>query len=170
MCLESRTGRGNPVVVLGGARLSSARERPAPVGADVVAETRARLGDRVVVLGGGSPAEPRDWLAVADAGLLAATVGSPRALMLDFRTHGFALSSREADALATGLAAYPLVAILTNLGVSYGCARMVSTLVELRGSPSSVFHEEAEAWRWLSAQLDTDVRDEPPSPQVRTGT
>jgi hypothetical protein len=135
MCLESRTGRGNGVVVLCGAAF----------------------------------AEPRDWLAVADAASLAATVGSPRALMLDFRTHGFTPSSRDAGVLATSLAAYPLVAILADLGVSYGCARMVSTLVELRGSPSSAFYDEAEAWRWLSAQLGTDVRDGPPSPHVRTG-
>ena len=134
----------------------------------MLAGTRGRLGDRVVVLEGASFAEPRNWLAVADAASLAATVGSPRALMLDFRTHGFTLSSRDADVLATGLAAYPLVAILTDLGVSYGCARMVSTLVELRGSPSAAFYDEAEGWRWLSAQLCTDVRDGPP-PQVKTG-
>ena len=133
-------------------------------------ESPAVRGDGVVVLGGAAFAESQDWLAVADVASLAATVGSPRALMLDFRTHGFALSSRDADVLATGLAGYPLVAILTDLGVSYGCARMVSTLVELRGSPSAVFHDEAEAWRWLSAQLGTDVRDGTPSPQVRTGT
>jgi hypothetical protein len=72
--------------------------------------------------------------------------------------------------LATGLAAYPLVTIVTDVGASYGCARMVSTLVEMRGSPSAAFWEETEAWRWLSAQLDTDMRDGPPSPQVRTGT
>ena len=136
----------------------------------MVADTRARLGDRVVVLGGSSFAEPRDWLAVADVASVAATVGSPRALMLDFRTHGFALGLRDAEVLATGLAAYPSVAFLTDHGVSCGCARMVSTLVELRGSPSAAFYDEAEAWRWLSAQFDTDVRDGPPSPQVRTGT
>jgi len=121
-----------------------------------------------VVLEGASFAEPRNWLAVADAALPAATVGSPRALMLDFRKHGFALSSRDGDVLARGLSAFPLVAILTDLGVSYGCARMVSTLVELRGSPSAAFYDEAEAWRWMSAQLGTDVRDGPPP--VKTGT
>jgi len=124
----------------------------------------------VVVLGGAAFAEPRDWLAVADAASLAATVGSRRALMVDFRTHGFALGSRDAEVLATGFSAYPSVAILTDLGVSYGCARMVSTLVELRGSLSAAFYDEAEAWRWLSARLDTDSRDAPPSPWVRTGT
>jgi hypothetical protein len=134
----------------------------------MLADTRARLGDRVVVLGGSSFAEPRDWLAVADVASVAATVGSPRALMLDFRTHGFALGLRDAEVLATGLAAYPSVAFLTDHGVSYGCARMVSTLVELRGSSSAAFCDEAEAWRWLSAQLGTDVRDGPP-PQAGTG-
>lgn len=167
---ESRTGWGNRGVVQGGARLSSAQERQAAAGSDALAETRARLADRVTVLRGAAFAESQDWLAAADVASLAAAVGSPRALLLDFRTHGFALSSRDADVLATGLAAYPTVAILTDLGVSYGCARMVSTLVELRGSPSAAFHDEAEAWRWLSAQLGTDVRDGSPSPQVRTGT
>jgi len=135
----------------------------------VAAETRARLGDRVVVLAGGSFAEPRDWLAVADAASFAASTGSPRALMLDFRAHGFALSLRDAEVLAAGLAAHPSVAFLTDLGVSYGCARMVSTLVELRGSPSAVFCDEVEAWGWLAAQLGADVRDGQP-PQARTGT
>jgi hypothetical protein len=133
-------------------------------------ESRTGLGDRVVVLGGAALAEPRNWLAVADTASLAAAVGSPRALMVDFRTHGFTPNSRDAGVLATSLAAYPLVAILTDVGAPYGCARMVSTLVELRGSPSAAFYDEAEAWRWLSAQFDTDVRDGPPSPQVRTGT
>jgi len=133
-------------------------------------ESRTDLGDRVVVLGGAAFAEQRDWLAVADAVSLGATVGSRCALMLDFRTHMFTLSARDAAGLATRLAACPLVAILTDVGASYGCARMVSTLVELRGSSSAAFSDEAEAWRWLSAQLDTDMRDGPPSPQVRTGT
>ena len=105
---------------------------------------------------------------VADAVSLGATVGSRRALMLDFRTHKFTPNSRDADGLATRLAAYPSVAILTDVGASYGCARMVSTLVELRGSSSAAFCDEAEAWRWLSAQLDTDLRDGLPS-QVKTG-
>jgi hypothetical protein len=133
-------------------------------------EFRTGWGDRVVVLGGAAFAEPRDWLAVADTASLAATVGSPRALMLDFRARKFVLSSHDAGVLATSLSAYPLVSILTDVGASYGCARMVSTLVELRGSPSSAFYDEAEARRWLSAHLDTDVRDGPPPPQVRTGT
>jgi hypothetical protein len=125
----------------------------------MLADARGRLGDRVVVLGGSSFAEPRDWLAVADAASLAASAGSPRALMLDFRTHGFALGLRDAELLATGLAAYPSVAFLTDHGVSYGCARMVSTLVELRGSPSAVFSDEAEAWGWLLAQLGAGAGD-----------
>jgi len=133
-------------------------------------ESRTNWDDRVVVLGGAAFAESRDRLTVADVASLAATVGSPRALMVDLRTHGFTLSSRDADVLATSLSAHPLVAIVTDVGAPYGCARMVSTLVELRGSPSSAFYDEAEAWRWLSAQLDTDVRDGPPSPQVMTGT
>lgn len=135
----------------------------------MLADTRGGLGDRVVVLGGASFAEPGDWLAVADAASLAASAGSPRALILDFRACGFALGLRDAELLAAGLAAYPSVAFLTDHGVSYGCARMVSTLVELRGSPSAVFCDEEEAWEWLSAQLGTEVRDGPP-PQVRTGT
>jgi len=125
----------------------------------MLADTRASLGDRVVVLGGAAFAESRDWLAAADAASLAASAGSPRALMLDFRTHGFALGLRDAEVIAAGLAAYPSVAFLTDHGVSYGCARMVSTLVELRGSPSAVSSDEAEAWGWLSAQLGAGAGD-----------
>ena len=126
------------------------------------------LGDRVVVVRHASLGEPRDWLAVADVAGLTASVEPPKALMLDLRGSGFALASRDADVMASGLAAYRMVAVVADPGVSYGCARMACTLVDLRGSPAAAFTDEGEAWRWLSAQLGVPLRGGLPPPELRS--
>lgn len=126
------------------------------------------LGDRVVVVRHASIEEPRDWLAVADVAALTASVESPKALMLDLRGSDFTLASRDADVMASGLAAYPMVAVVADPGVSYGCARMACTLVDLRGSPAAAFTDEGEAWQWLSAQLGVPLRGGRPPRQLRS--
>lgn len=104
---------------------------------------------RVVVLGGSRSPGPADWREVADVAALVAGVGTPVGLLLDFRVQAFTPTAREARVLAAALSNFPVVAILAEEGVSYGCARMESVLVEMHGSDAAAFEDEAEAWGWL---------------------
>jgi hypothetical protein len=104
---------------------------------------------RVVVLGGSRSPGPADWREVADVAALVAGVGSPAALLLDFRVQPFTPTAVEARALAGSLARFPVVAILSEDGVSFGCARMECVLIEMHGSDAAAFADEAAAWAWL---------------------
>lgn len=111
---------------------------------------------RVVVLDGSRLAGLRDWRALAEVAALACTAGAAAGLLLDVRRAPFTPAASDAELLAAALASYQAVAIVSGGDSSYGCARMVSTLVELRGSRAAVFltYEEAEAW--LPGQVPDD--------------
>lgn len=129
-------------------------------------EFRTNLGKRVVLLGGARLGSLRDWVAEIDVAAIRAKEGAADALLLDFRVQGFTPSAREANALVAALRALcsrriPPVAILANPGAQYGGARMLCTLGELDGCCTAAFRDELEAWRWLQAQLDSDLVAEP---------
>ncbi len=124
----------------------------------MMVEYRTSGSRSVVVIGGTQLASLRDWLAAIDVGALRARQGGATALLLDFRAQGFTPGAREANALVSSLVTLcadrvPPVAILTNPGAQYGGARMLCTLGELRACRAAAFRDEAEAWRWLDAQM-----------------
>ena len=65
----------------------------------------------------------------------------------------FTPSTGEARPLVAALAGYRAVAIVSRGDASFGCARMVSTLVEVRGSKAAAFLADQDAEAWLSQQL-----------------
>jgi len=113
--------------------------------------------DRVVVADGARLLSSRDWRTTAEVAAAAAAAGRPVALLLDCRAGAFAPSSRDAEVLASHLAAYPVAAIVASSGAQYGCSRMLSTLLGLRGSLAQVFEDEESALRWLSARLGAEA-------------
>jgi hypothetical protein len=122
-------------------------------------EFRTNLEKRVAVLGSAKLGSLREWLAELDLAALRAKEGAADALLLDFRAQGFTPNEREASALVSALKLLcahrtPPVAILANPGAQYGGARMLCTLGELDGCRTAAFRDEAEAWRWLQAQLE----------------
>jgi hypothetical protein len=123
------------------------------------------LDQGVVVLRSAALSPPRGWLTGEDVAVLVGSVEAVHPLILDLRYSGFSLGGGDAGTLAEGLADHPMVAIIADPGVSYGCARMACTRVELRGKPSAAFTDEAEAWRWLSAQLAVELREATPPVQ-----
>jgi len=141
MCLEFRTSRGNSVVVLGGARLTSLKEWVAEVNSGAL---KAREG-------------------AADALLLdfrspGFTPGAKETLALVL-----ALVALCSELL-------PPVAILTNPGPQYGGAQMLCALGELRGCVAAAFQAEYKAWAWLHEQLDESLSNAAaPVPASLTG-
>lgn len=137
-------------------------------------EFHTDLGKRVVVLGGTRLGSLKEWLAEIDVAAIKAKQGTADALLLDFRTHGFTPSAREANALVSALSTLcatriPPVAILANPGAQYGGARMLCTLGELDGCRTAAFRDETEALQWLRTQLDGGPADDlPPYTQMRS--
>ena len=141
MCLEFRTSRGNSVVVLGGARLTSLKEWVAEVDSGAL---KAREG-------------------AADALLM--DFRSPGFIPGAKETN--ALVSALVALCAERV---PPVAILTNPGPQSGGARMLCALGELRGCVAAAFQAEYEAWAWLHEQLDMILSSAAaPVPASRSG-
>ena len=78
---------------------------------------------------------------------------TPGAVLLDVRGAPFTPTGRDADVLASALAGCPLVAIVSGGNASFGCARMVTTMVALRGSQAAALQDEARAWAWLEERM-----------------
>ena len=108
---------------------------------------------RLVVLDGSRLAGLRNWQGLADVAVQTRRAGVADGLLLDVHRAPFTPASGEAAVLVTALAGYSAVAIVSGGGASYGCARMVSTLVELLGSRAAAFLTEDEAEVWLSQQV-----------------
>lgn len=111
---------------------------------------------RVVAAGALVSAPRADWAQLAGVVAETAAASPSAALLVDLLGASFDVSSRVADGLARSLANYPIVALLTEHGHSFGCARMVAMLVELRGGSAAVFTDEQAAWNWLSVELGAD--------------
>jgi hypothetical protein len=107
---------------------------------------------RVVVLDGSRLASLRNWQALADVAALTGAVCAADGVLLDVRQAPFTPPTREGEVLAAALASYPAVAIVTGGDASHSCARIVCTLVELRGSPAAAFLTQDKAELWLSRQ------------------
>jgi hypothetical protein len=107
---------------------------------------------RFVVLDGSRLAGLKDWRALADVAALTRAAGAADGMLLDVRRASFTPASHEGGMLAAALAGYPAVAIVSGGDASYGCARMVCTLVELRGSTAEAFLTEGAAEAWLLRQ------------------
>ena len=105
-----------------------------------------------VVVDGSRLAGLLDWPALAEEAMRARRAGSAVGLLLDLRGAPFTPSTGEARPLVVALAGYPAVAIVSRGDASFGCARMVSTLVEVRGSKAAAFLTERDAEVWLSQQ------------------
>ena len=90
---------------------------------------------------------------MADVAVLLHAAGSAECVLLDVRRAAFTPSAIEAEELIAALAGFAAVAIVADPDASFGCARMLSTLVELRGSNASAFFTTVEAESWLMAQL-----------------
>jgi hypothetical protein len=113
--------------------------RPAPDGRPVVLDVSVVSG-------------MRDWHALAELVSRSRVAGTTRGLLLDVRRAPFTPAARDAHLLVTALAGYPAVAIIVQGDASFGCARMVSTLIEISGSRASAFLTVHEATAWLSRQ------------------
>jgi hypothetical protein len=107
---------------------------------------------RIVVLDGSRLAGLKHWHLLADVAALTSAVCSANGVLLDVRQAAFTPEAREGEVLAVALASFPAVAIVTGGEASYGCARMVCTLVGRRGSPAAAFLSEGEAKAWLARQ------------------
>jgi hypothetical protein len=107
---------------------------------------------RLVVLDVSVLAGMRDWHALAEVVSRARVAGTTRGLLLDVRRAAFTPAAKDAHLLVSALVGYPAVAIVVQGDASYGCARMVSTLIEIRGSRASAFPTAHEAAAWLSRQ------------------
>jgi hypothetical protein len=94
----------------------------------------------------------RDWHALAEMVSRSRAAITSGGLLLDVRRAAFTPAAREAHLLVPALVGYPAVAIVVQDEASYGCARMVSTLVEGRGSKAAAFSTAHEAAAWLSRQ------------------
>lgn len=75
-------------------------------------------------------------------------------VLLDLRDMRFLLTTPEAEALADELSSADAlgrhsVALVAQMGVQYGVARMVCTLAELRGGRVKAFMDDREAVDWL---------------------
>ena len=141
MCLESGSSRGNSVVVLGGARLTSLKGWVAEVDSGAL---KVREGAAGAVLMDFRP--PGFTLGAKETNALVSAL--------------VALCGEQV----------PPVAILTNPGPQYGGARRLCALGELRGCVAAAFQAEDEAWAWLHEQLDLDPSDAAaPVPVSRSG-
>lgn len=114
----------------------------------------------MVVLDGSHLVERKEWHALADVIFLTGAAQRPRAVLLDVRGSAFTPTAAETEMLASALAGCPWAAIVSDGGVSYGCARMVATWAELRGSGAAAFVEETAAQGWLAERLS---EQEPPA-------
>jgi hypothetical protein len=94
----------------------------------------------------------RDWHALAEMVSQSRAAITAGGLLLDVRRAAFTPAAREAHLLVAAVVGYPAVAIVVQGDASYGCARMVSTLIEIRGSKASAFLTAQEAAAWLSRQ------------------
>ncbi len=108
---------------------------------------------RAVVVDGGRLSGSREWRELADVIILTCAAQRPAGLLLDVRTSPFTPTAREADVLASALCGCPICALVTRPDVSYGCARMVATSVEMRGRAAGAFQDEAQAWAWIDRRL-----------------
>jgi hypothetical protein len=106
-----------------------------------------------VVLDGSLLAGLMDWPALAKEAARSRLAGAAVGLLLDVRGAPFTPSTGEARPLVAALAGYRAVAIVSRGDASFGCARMVSTLVEVRGSKAAAFLTEPDAAAWLSRQV-----------------
>ena len=130
-------------------------------------EVRTRRGARVVVLGGDHLASVGDWVAEMGRAVPAGEEESVGALLVDFRSQGFAPSAEEAGALVESLRtrfndAVPPLAAVARAGAQFGGTRVLCTLAEMRGWRACAFMTEVEAWFWLRAQLNRPPRTMPP--------
>jgi hypothetical protein len=116
---------------------------------------------RFVVLDGSRLAGLKDWRTLADVAALTRAASPADGMLLDVRQASFTPASPEGGMLAAALAGYPAVAIVSGGDASYGCARMVCTLVELRGSAAAAFLTANEAEAWLSRQSGAARGDSP---------
>jgi hypothetical protein len=133
----------------------------------VTHEVRTRRGARVVVLGGDHLASVGDWVAEMGRAVPAGEEESVGALLVDFRSQGFAPSAEEAGALVESLRtrfndAVPPLAAVARAGAQFGGTRVLCTLAEMRGWRACAFMTEVEAWFWLRAQLNRPARTMPP--------
>ena len=131
-------------------------------------EVRTRRGARVVVLGGDHLASVGDWVAEMGRAVPAGEEESVGALLVDFRSQGFAPSAEEAGALVESLRtrfndAVPPLAAVARAGAQFGGTRVLCTLAEMRGWRACAFMTEVEAWFWLRAQLNRPARTMPPA-------
>ena len=108
---------------------------------------------RLVVLDGSRLAGLRDWRGLADLAAQSYAAGAADGVLLDVRRAPFTPTADDAADLVAALARYAAAAIVSGADASYGCARMVSTLVELRGSKAAAFFTEDEAAVWLAGQV-----------------
>jgi len=121
-------------------------------------DSTSTLGGRVAVLDGAWLAARQDWRRLADVALLTSSSQRAAAVLLDVRGTTFNPIGLEADLLAAALGGYGTVAIVSDPGASYGCARRVAVTVELHGSLAAAFQDDAQAWGWLREQLDDGVQ------------
>ena len=131
-------------------------------------DVRTRRGARVVVLGGDHLVSLGDWVAEMGRAVPAGEEDSVGALLVDFRSQGFAPSAEEAGTLIESLQARfrdgaPPLAAVARAGAQFGGTRVLCTLAELRGWRACAFMTEVEAWFWLRAQLARKAREAPPT-------
>jgi len=77
-------------------------------------DSSSALGGRVVVFHGSSLAARQDWRRLADVAVLTGASGRMGAVLLDVRGTTFSPAGLEANLIASALAAYRTVAILSN--------------------------------------------------------
>jgi len=128
-------------------------------------ELRPTPGGRLVVLDGSRLAGLKDWRALASVAGLACAAGANDGVLLDVRQAPFTPAAGDAEMLAVALSGYPAVAIVCGGNASFGCARMVSTLVELRGSRAAAFLTKDVAEVWLSQQVGRELDGSAAAPE-----
>lgn len=112
---------------------------------------------RLVVLDGSHLAALRDWRALADVAVLMGAADAADGMLLDVRRALFTPASGDVDVLVAALSTYAAVAIVSGANASFGCARMVSTLIECHGSKAAAFFTAEEAEAWLSAEVGCEL-------------